>query len=117
MIRRPPRSTLFPYTTLFRSAFTGHFKITEQGEVLNWKYAEPILAERSLELMVAASLEALLRPNGPKDGEDAQWQETMEELSLAAFAFYRQNIAENPEVMTYFEESTPVGELQNVKIG
>src|SRR5437762_10350154 len=23
MIRRPPRSTLFPYTTLFRSIFTG----------------------------------------------------------------------------------------------
>src|SRR5256885_13412406 len=23
MIRRPPRSTLFPYTTLFRSMFTG----------------------------------------------------------------------------------------------
>src|SRR2546430_10506625 len=23
MIRRPPRSTLFPYTTLFRSLFTG----------------------------------------------------------------------------------------------
>src|SRR5258705_5152894 len=23
MIRRPPRSTLFPYTTLFRSAFVG----------------------------------------------------------------------------------------------
>src|SRR2546422_11052918 len=24
MIRRPPRSTLFPYTTLFRSSSTGH---------------------------------------------------------------------------------------------
>src|SRR3712207_8558133 len=24
MIRRPPRSTLFPYTTLFRSALDGH---------------------------------------------------------------------------------------------
>src|SRR2546425_8262535 len=24
MIRRPPRSTLFPYTTLFRSARSGH---------------------------------------------------------------------------------------------
>src|SRR2546422_4100722 len=24
MIRRPPRSTLFPYTTLFRSCFTQH---------------------------------------------------------------------------------------------
>ena len=98
-------------------AFTGQFKITEQGEVLNWKYAEPILAERSLELMVAASLEALVRPDGPKVGEDAQWESTMEELSHMAFEFYRQNIAENPDVMAYFEQSTPVGELQNVKIG
>ena len=98
-------------------AFTGHFKITEQGEVLNWKYAEPILAERSLELMVAASLEALVRPDGPKAGDDAQWESAMEELSRTAFEFYRQNIAENPDVMAYFEQSTPVGELQNVKIG
>src|SRR3712207_9580609 len=28
MIRRPPRSTLFPYTTLFRSVFLG---VTEDG--------------------------------------------------------------------------------------
>jgi len=98
-------------------AFSGHFKITEQGEVLNWKYAEPILAERSLELMVAAALEALVRPNGPKPGEDAQWEAAMEELSQTAFAFYRTNIAENSEIMTYFEQSTPVSELANVKIG
>lgn len=98
-------------------AFTGHFKITEQGEVLNWKYAEPILAERSLELMVAASLEALVRPNGPKSADGLQWEAVMEELSRTAFEFYRKNIAENPDVMVYFEQSTPVGELQNVKIG
>ena len=98
-------------------AFTGEFKITEQGEVLNWKYAEPILAERSLELMVAAALEALVRPNGPKKGEDMQWESAMEELSQTAFGFYRANIADNPDIMTYFEQSTPVGELQNVKIG
>src|SRR3712207_8626851 len=30
MIRRPPRSTLFPYTTLFRSAFT--MRIVLQAE-------------------------------------------------------------------------------------
>jgi phosphoenolpyruvate carboxylase len=98
-------------------AFSGQFKITEQGEVLNWKYAEPILAERSLELMLAASLEALLRPNGPKMGDDSQWEPVMEQLSQSAFTFYREKIAENPEVMTYFEESTPVSELANVKIG
>src|SRR5256885_10841442 len=30
MIRRPPRSTLFPYTTLFRSAFSGINAAAEQ---------------------------------------------------------------------------------------
>src|SRR5258708_40314532 len=39
MIRRPPRSTLFPYTTLFRSVFdpgigvaVAQFRRTERGE-------------------------------------------------------------------------------------
>src|SRR6266700_4558639 len=44
-------------------AFTGELRITEQGEVLNWKYSDVILAERNLELMIAASLDALARPD------------------------------------------------------
>jgi phosphoenolpyruvate carboxylase len=98
-------------------AFNGHFKITEQGEVLNWKYAEPVLAERSLELMVAASLEALVRPAGTNQGGDEQWRSAMEELSASSFKYYREKIAENPDVLPYFEQSTPVSELDNVRIG
>src|SRR2546430_5701297 len=30
MIRRPPRSTLFPYTTLFRSLYPVHHPLVEQ---------------------------------------------------------------------------------------
>src|SRR2546430_6601230 len=37
MIRRPPRSTLFPYTTLFRSLAGG-------GDVGNFVYLQPIHA-------------------------------------------------------------------------
>src|SRR2546430_15357104 len=33
MIRRPPRSTLFPYTTLFRSCACGHVKVNYRGLV------------------------------------------------------------------------------------
>src|SRR3712207_7205492 len=35
MIRRPPRSTLFPYTTLFRSVFGGLVDKFPMGAVMN----------------------------------------------------------------------------------
>src|SRR2546422_4465371 len=35
MIRRPPRSTLFPYTTLFRSALDPQADMTEPAAVLD----------------------------------------------------------------------------------
>src|SRR3712207_8049317 len=34
MIRRPPRSTLFPYTTLFRSVSVGVMMLVEEGRLL-----------------------------------------------------------------------------------
>jgi phosphoenolpyruvate carboxylase len=98
-------------------AFTGTLKLTEQGEVLNWKYSDPILAERNLELMIAAALEALARPGGASGEEQAAWEAAMEEMSRDAFAFYRGKILENPDIVPYFEEATPVRELEHAKIG
>jgi phosphoenolpyruvate carboxylase len=97
--------------------FGGEIRITEQGEVLNWKYSDPVLAEWNLELMIAASLEALTRPDGPQPGAESRWSEAMEAMSEEAFGFYRRNIAENPDVLTYFDEATPVNELQHAQIG
>src|SRR3984957_12805924 len=104
-------------------AFTGQIRITEQGEVLNWKYSDVILAERNLELMIAASLDALARPNarnphGHFTGVLApEWEAAFAELSDVAFAFYREHILDDPEVLQYFEEATPVAELEHAKIG
>ncbi|MGI9066442.1 MAG: phosphoenolpyruvate carboxylase [Pyrinomonadaceae bacterium] len=103
-----------------RNAFSGSLKITEQGEVLYWKYSDAALAERNLELMVAASLEAVARPDraqGNGEVEESKWEAAMEEMSENAFAFYREHIVENPDVLTYFEEATPVEELEHARIG
>ncbi|MGI8996681.1 MAG: phosphoenolpyruvate carboxylase [Pyrinomonadaceae bacterium] len=99
-------------------AFTGHIKITEQGEVLNWKYADKVLAERNLELMIAASLEALTRDSESETNAEAfaRWEAAMEEMSADAFRFYREQIADNPDILPYFEGATPVGELEHARI-
>src|SRR5258705_2730583 len=42
MIRRPPRSTLFPYTTLFRSDFLETF-VTAKVDDSRWRHALSLL--------------------------------------------------------------------------
>jgi phosphoenolpyruvate carboxylase len=104
-------------------SFDGQLRITEQGEVLNFKYADEVLAERNLELMIAASLDALARPNA-KDPNGhftgvlkPEWEAALDELSQIAFEYYRANILDNADLVTYFEQSTPVSELEQAKIG
>ncbi|HET6861458.1 MAG TPA: phosphoenolpyruvate carboxylase [Pyrinomonadaceae bacterium] len=97
-------------------AFDGHIKITEQGEVMNWKYSDPVLAERNLELVIAASLEALSRPDGAFE-LDQESESAIETMSRDAFEYYREKIAENDDVLSYFSEATPVNELEFARIG
>jgi phosphoenolpyruvate carboxylase len=97
--------------------FSGRIRITEQGEVLNWKYADAVLAEWNLELMIAASLEALTRSGSAPAKDRTQWEEAMEEMSAEAYRVYRRDIAEDAEVLEYFEQATPVQELDAARIG
>ena len=102
--------------------FTGEIRITEQGEVLNWKYSDPVLAEWNLELMIAASLEAVTLGSRPATNAEAQvaqsqWTAAMDTMSAEAFVFYRKHIAENPDTLVYFEQATPVNEMEHAQIG
>jgi phosphoenolpyruvate carboxylase len=104
-------------------AFEGQIRITEQGEVLHWKYSDVVLAERNLELMVAASLDALARPNALIPGARysgvlrPEWESAFAELSDISFAYYRERIIGDPDVLHYFEVATPVAELEHARIG
>ena len=98
-------------------AFEGALKITEQGEVLNWKYADAQVAERNLELMIAASLEALTRAGGYGANILPEWEAALTALSETAYTVYRRDIHGNPDILPYFEQATPVLELEHAKIG
>ena len=98
-------------------AFSGSLKLTEQGEVISFKYADASLARRNLELMAAASLEALLSGPGCGSASLPAWEEALDALSTIAYDCYRRDIAGNPDIPLYFELATPVREFDLARIG
>src|SRR5688572_31087372 len=60
MIRRPPRSTLFPYTTLFRSAMCA-LHMLRAGELKNRTVVATVMSNLGLERALEAQGGKLLR--------------------------------------------------------
>jgi phosphoenolpyruvate carboxylase len=99
-----------------QGAVQGQIRITEQGEVIASKYANPELGRRNLEILAAATLEATLlghEHDAPKPGFLA----AMEELSASAFAAYRRMVYETPGFEEYFWDSTVIAEIAALNIG
>jgi phosphoenolpyruvate carboxylase len=93
----------------------GQIRLTEQGEVIASKYANPEIGRRNLETLVAATLEAtLLHPTktAPKAFLDAAAQ-----LSEASFKAYRALVYGTPGFTDYFFEATPIREIAELNIG
>ena len=93
----------------------GQIRLTEQGEVIGSKYANPEIGRRNLETLVAATLEAtLLHPtkSAPKAFLDAA-----DEISRASFAAYRKLVYETPGFADYFFAATPIREIAELNIG
>jgi phosphoenolpyruvate carboxylase len=93
----------------------GQLRLTEQGEVIGSKYANPEIGRRNLETLVAATLEAtLLQPTktAPKE-----FMLAAEALSQASMKAYRALVYETPGFTEYFFGSTPISEIAQLNIG
>ncbi len=95
--------------------FTGSMKLTEQGEVIHWKYADPRIAERSLELMITAA--ASVVNDTDRHEPDARSMEILETLSTLAFARYREQVHESPDMLAFFEQTTPAPFIDRARMG
>ena len=93
----------------------GQIRLTEQGEVIGSKYANPEIGRRNLETLVAATLEATLLKttrNAP-----AAFLTAADELSRQSMAAYRALVYDTPRFAEYFFASTPIREIAELNIG
>jgi phosphoenolpyruvate carboxylase len=98
-------------------AVKGSLRITEQGEVIAAKYAEPRIAHRNLETLLAATLEAtLLDVEGLGDAAGPAY-EVLDELAGRAQRAYAELVHQTPGFVEYFKASTPVSEIGALNIG
>src|SRR5574341_2074786 len=125
MIRRPPRSTLFPYTTLFRSKPSGALAlISFEPQKREQLFTADKLAEAQRRLRALIGRLAGVLPDGkpqPKSPTEVQprWEEY---LALGrrlerAFAEYQADIKANPPVAgpTFLRFPIELGKRVTVK--
>jgi phosphoenolpyruvate carboxylase len=93
----------------------GQIRLTEQGEVIASKYANPEIGRRNLETLVAATLEAtLLQPTKPAT---KAFLAAAQELSNASMAAYRALVYDTAGFADYFFSATPIREIAQLNIG
>ena len=98
-------------------AVNGSLRITEQGEVIAAKYAEPRMAHRNLETLLAATLESTLLDMEGLGGLADSAYEVLDDLAARAQRAYAELVHETPGFVEYFKASTPVSEIGDLNIG
>lgn len=92
----------------------GSMRVTEQGEVIRFKYGSAALALNSLDLTLSATIEAtLLPPPKPRDN----WRLLMDKMAGVACESYRAVVRDDPDFVTFFSQSTPERELTQLALG
>ncbi|OAI25526.1 phosphoenolpyruvate carboxylase [Methylosinus sp. R-45379] len=93
----------------------GQIRLTEQGEVIAAKYANPQIGRINLELLVAATLEATLLSHSK--APPPEFLDVAEQLAQWGMDAYRGLVYETPDFVDYFFASTPISEIASLNIG
>ena len=99
-------------------AMHGGVKITEQGEVIAYRYANPGIARRHLHQVLNA---AILHSTNAQESDPAtyfpeSWSEAMSFLAEASSQVYRAFVYENPDFLDYWQQTTPIHEISQLRI-
>src|SRR2546430_12509448 len=100
MIRRPPRSTLFPYTTLFRSP-TGNLDSRTSAEILDFLET---LNRDGLTLVIVTHDETIAsraarRVHIVEDRKSTRLNSSHSQISYAVFCLKKKNMLEHISIL------------------
>ncbi|MFJ9363696.1 phosphoenolpyruvate carboxylase [Nocardia sp. NPDC101769] len=98
-------------------AVRGALRLTEQGEVISTKYADPGTAYRNLEALVAGTLESTLLDVEGLGADAEPAYEMLDELAELARTAYSKLVHETPGFVDYFRASTPIAEVADLNLG
>src|SRR3712207_8245598 len=96
MIRRPPRSTLFPYTTLFRSALLGAQQAVLVVDRSLAPDEDPLLVEAGQQPLG----ERVLGPRDVRDRKSTRLNSSHANISYAVFCLKKKNTRNQPHNTT-----------------
>lgn len=89
-------------------------RVTEQGEMIRFKFGLPAIALQSLTIYASAILQSnLLPPLKPQQ----LWRDVMETISDTSCQRYREIVRYNPDFVAYFRMATPEQELGKLPLG
>ncbi len=93
----------------------GQLRLTEQGEIIQAKYADPRIGRHHLELLVSALLQATLLPE--REAAQAGFEEALAEIAAHAHRAYRGLVYETEGFAEFFFSATPIAEIMELNIG
>src|SRR2546426_3461145 len=98
MIRRPPRSTLFPYTTLFRSNVIGAFGVRADEELGKKLSVVHTCCQTVRSVVVCDSSKAVLTGFGltKRDRKSTRLNSSHLVISYAVFCLKKKNLQVSP---------------------
>src|SRR2546427_1243552 len=85
MIRRPPRSTLFPYTTLFRSLMEAVAGAVQADERIAVALESPRVSKAVKAALLERALEEVAPPEFVRDRKSTRLNSSHSQISYAVF--------------------------------
>ena len=95
----------------------GRFRVTEQGETIASRYADPALAHRHVEQIVSAVLLASADDESTAAPLDPSWRAALDLMAGAARETYHDLVERTPGFLEYWRAATPIEELSRLRLG